>query len=143
MYGANYFRGIFTFTNFSMLNNYFPRRFHFFHFSHVPNAYFTRNNHIYMIFGLRGIFTFANFSMLNNYFRGVFTFFTFPMSIMPISMKITTFLRFLVFLHGVQKVRSSVHVLEILKISDRPIQTHCRPWMIFGLRGIFTFANFL
>src|SRR5271156_998950 len=32
------------------------------------------------------------------------------MSIMPLSMKITTFLRFLVFLHGVQKVRSSVHV---------------------------------
>src|SRR5271156_2067945 len=71
------FRGVFTFTNFSMLNNYFPRRFHFFDFSHVPNAYITRNNHIYMIFGFRGIFTFANFSMLNNYFPRRFHFFDF------------------------------------------------------------------
>src|SRR5271156_1781697 len=53
-----------------------------------------------MIFGLRGIFTFANFSMLNNYFPKRFHFFDFSMSIMSISMKITTFLRFLVFLYG-------------------------------------------
>src|SRR5271156_1176574 len=76
-HNENYFRGVFTFTNFSMLNNYFPRRFHFFDFFPVPNAYFNRNNHIYMIFGFRGIFTFANFSMLNNYFPRRFHFFDF------------------------------------------------------------------